>query len=136
MFCLLTYNRINVLIVPIDPISPEDFSKYSTAIKQFDSVYLGDMQHKKQSTYDLFHAGHAIFQYTTTYHSDHAQLEDFHIHKQVMGVIGIMTSSTKESYQRFTKHIQKYQNCLAHRCFVFDPSDTPNSDVKVLTFLI
>jgi hypothetical protein len=51
-----------------------------------------------------------------------------------MGVIGIMTCgpSVKESYGRYTKHIQKYQNCLAHRCFAFNPSDLHTSDVKVL----
>lgn len=123
--CLL---RDRVLIVPVDPISTAEFDRYVAALRQFDSVYLGNMNHRKQTHFELFHPGHVVFEYTTSYYKDHAHLEDFHIHKQIVGVIGIMTCDTlRESYTRFTSHIQKYQNCLVHRCFAFESASTTDS---------
>ncbi|KAJ3091168.1 Trafficking protein particle complex subunit 9 [Quaeritorhiza haematococci] len=142
-FAFINIAKIRVLIVPVHPIRQDTFRQYVDLLSQFSVVYLGDLTppDPKQGggsgnkfTEQIYHDGYIYYNFVTSYNREHACLEDFQLHRQVMGVIGIMhcqqVPSLSEGYKRFQQILQRYPTVLAHRCFAFEPSETQEDDVK------
>ncbi|KAJ3403166.1 hypothetical protein HDV05_008038, partial [Chytridiales sp. JEL 0842] len=147
-FPLLTPSRIRILLVPVAPITKDVFRQYVDLISQFSVVSIQDASPPPTSsaapssssapkfTDKLFnHPGHVYLNFTTSHNKDHASLEDFQLHRQVMGVVGVMHlkhssgsgsgsgNGLVEGGKRFQGIVQKYPSCLVSRCFAFEPPE-------------
>ncbi|TPX35810.1 hypothetical protein SeMB42_g07142 [Synchytrium endobioticum] len=88
--------RIRVLLAPVPPIRRATFAKYVDIFNRFRVISLADLTPPDPKsvtnpfTETLFHEGLMHFHFVTSYNPEHAPLEDFQVHRQVLGIIGIM----------------------------------------------
>ncbi|KAJ3281136.1 hypothetical protein HK104_000185 [Borealophlyctis nickersoniae] len=138
-FNLLAPARIRVLLVPVHPIRRETFRFYADVISQLNVVALQDLTPdvaKTQSkfTEQLYHEGYLYFNHVTSFNREHAPLEEMQLHRQILGVIGIMhceqVPSISEGYKRYQSILNRYPSAIASRCFAFEPSELHTDDTK------
>ncbi|CAG8526638.1 6126_t:CDS:10 [Ambispora leptoticha] len=137
--------RIRVLLVPVHPIKASVFQKHVELVKKFGVVKLGDVTpdmrgvQKTMFSAQAFHEGQLHFNFVTHYESEHAYLEEFQMHRKILGVIGIMDcqewSNLPDGHRKFSEILKTYPTVIAHRCFAFNPAETQPDDTKGLIMI-
>ncbi|KAJ1562237.1 Trafficking protein particle complex subunit 9, partial [Nowakowskiella sp. JEL0078] len=133
--------RIRILVVPVTPLESETFRKYVDLICRLNVISLPDLTPPPletakggKFTEQLFHDGYIYLNFVSSYNKEHLPLEEFQLHRQVLGVIGIMhcqqVNNMTEGLKRFNKILQRYPNALVNRCYAFEPSETQADDTK------
>ncbi|KAJ3311956.1 hypothetical protein HDU76_002999 [Blyttiomyces sp. JEL0837] len=159
-FPLLGPSRAKILIVPVHPLKKDTFRRYVDLISQFCVVSVAEITPPElQMTVaaagsgvtnqsggslskfsdNLYHDGFMYLNFVTSHNREQAYLEDFQLHRQVMGVIGVVqcpeAENLTESSKRFQQICQRYPSALVTRCFAFEPPDIVPDDVKNLLMI-
>ncbi|KAI8803231.1 transport protein Trs120 or TRAPPC9 TRAPP II complex subunit-domain-containing protein [Cladochytrium replicatum] len=143
-FDFINNAKIRILLVPIAPIKKDTFRRYVDVLSRFNVVSLADLTPADPNkggkfTEQLFHEGYMYLNFVTSYDRERAQLEDFQLHRQIMGVIGIMhcqqVHSLSDGMKRFNHTLERYPSVLVSRCFAFEPSETQADDTKGLIMI-
>ncbi|KAI9193335.1 TRAPP II complex [Polychytrium aggregatum] len=138
--------RIRILLVPVGRLKRDTFFQYVDLVSKFAVVSVSDLSppaHPPNHTNRFFDnidpRAQIYFNFVTSYEKDHAALEDFQLHRQIMGVIGIMhcqeTVDIKQSYQAFQRMLARYPTHLVSRCFAFEPAENQDDDTRGLIMI-
>ncbi|CAG8455040.1 13226_t:CDS:10 [Acaulospora morrowiae] len=136
--------RIRILLVPVHPIKATTFRQKVELVKKFTVVKLGDVTPDMRGVHSmfssqLFHEGQLLFNFVTSYESEHSYLEEFQMHRRIFGVIGIMDcgewTNLTDGYKKFTDILKNYPTAVSNRCFAFDPSENQPDDTKGLIMI-
>ncbi|PWN40405.1 hypothetical protein IE81DRAFT_368295 [Ceraceosorus guamensis] len=123
---------INILLVPAHPHVPkEEFERWSKAVKYFENVRLSDLPPSKNgarrvgSNTPLGKKGEVHISFITWYDSSHDFLSPFSVHRQVLGVLGLGTSTSdgrhRHALERAPTRLKRdHPYALSHRVWAFD----------------
>eukprot|EP01080_Neovahlkampfia_damariscottae_P000390 gene390-6804_t len=136
---ILSPAHIKIAIFPIGNIDASSFKKYSSLIQYFKKIRLSDLSRfaedneKSPFKNNAWSSANLLFDYVDGINYSVKQ-SDAPLHKQVHGVVGILSCSSEEkieqSYDSFQSLSKKFSApSIISKCFGFDPVENNDFDL-------
>lgn len=149
--------RCNVLVLPISPASAAgtgdehaqaELQSLVDTVRQFESVRLSDIPSDPRGSKAAFSTtattrGRLLFDFVTSYETEHEFLSEFQVHRRLLGIIGVVDCRRWQEEEgglaaavaRFEEEAAAYPEVLASRCYGFNSVDDQTDDVKGLVII-
>lgn len=137
---------LRVLLVPVQPIKRDVYAKHCALIRKFTRIALRDVPvdprgpSVAQLSAQPFSRGCVLFDYLDSYSKAQGYLEELQLSRRVVGVIGIVQSDEwqdgsgsgclDEARSEFERLLGQHPQCLASRCYAFDPPEGMPDNVE------